>query len=60
VLAVVLAAAGYVGWKYVYRWWKTKPPAASGKELQVHILDVGPVNGDSILIISSEAKAVLT
>lgn len=59
VLAVVLAAAGYVGWKYVYPWWKTKPPPASGKELQVHILDVGPVNGDSILIISPEGKTVL-
>lgn len=59
VLAVVLAAAGYIGWKYVYPWWKTKPPPASGKELQVHILDVGPVNGDSILIISPEGKAVL-
>lgn len=59
VLAVVLAAAGYVGWKYVYPWWKTKPPPASGKELQVHILDVGPVNGDSILLISPEGKAVL-
>ena len=52
VLAVVLAAAGYVGWKYVYPWWKTKPPPASGKELQVHILDIGPVNGDSILLIN--------
>ncbi len=58
-LAVVLAAAGYVGWKYVYPWWKTKPPPASGKELQVHILDVGPVNGDSILLISPDGKAVL-
>ena len=59
VLAVVLAAAGYVGWKYVYPWWKTKPPAASGGELRVHVLDVGPVNGDSILIISPEGRTVL-
>jgi competence protein ComEC len=59
VLAVVLVAAGYVGWKYVYPWWKTKPPPASGKELQVHVLDVGPVNGDSILIISPDGKTVL-
>jgi competence protein ComEC len=56
---VCLIAVAYVGWKYVYPWWKTKPPPASGKELQVHILDVGPVNGDSILIISPEGKAVL-
>lgn len=59
VLVVVLVAAGYVGWKYALPWWKTKPPAASGGELQVHILDVGPVNGDSILIISPDGKTVL-
>jgi competence protein ComEC len=59
VLVVVLVAAGYVGWKYVYPWWKTKPPPASGRELQVHVLDVGPGNGDSILIISPQGKTVL-
>lgn len=59
VLVVVLAAAGYVGWKYVLPWWKTKPPPPSGKELQVHVLDVGPVNGDSILIISPDGKSIL-
>src|SRR6185295_11457100 len=59
VLVVVLAVAGYVGWKFVLPWWKTKPPPASGKELQIHVLDVGPVNGDSILIISPEGKSVL-
>jgi competence protein ComEC len=59
VLVVVLCAAGYVGWKYVYPWWKTKPPPASGGELQVHVLDVGPINGDSILIISPGGKTVL-
>jgi competence protein ComEC len=59
VLAVVLVAAGYVGWKFVYPWWKTKPPAASGGELQVHILDVGPIDGDSILIISPKGQTVL-
>ncbi|HVQ39710.1 MAG TPA: ComEC/Rec2 family competence protein [Pyrinomonadaceae bacterium] len=59
VLVVVLAVAGYVGWKYALPWWKAKPPPASGKELQVHVLDVGPVNGDSILIISPEGKTIL-
>jgi competence protein ComEC len=59
VLVVVVAAAGYVGWKYVYPWWKTKPPPASGGELRVHVLDVGPVNGDSILIVSPTGKTVL-
>jgi competence protein ComEC len=59
VLVVVLGAAGYVGWKYALPWWKTKPPAASGGELRVHILDVGPANGDSILIVSPAGKTVL-
>jgi len=59
VLVVVLGAAGYVGWKYALPWWKTKPPPASGGELRVHVLDVGPVNGDSILIVSPAGKTVL-
>jgi competence protein ComEC len=59
VLVVVLGAAAVVGWKYVWPWWKTKPPPASGGELQVHVLDVGPVNGDSILIIAPGGKTVL-
>ena len=59
VLVVVLGAAGYAGWKYVLPWWKTKPPPASGGELQVHVLDVGPGNGDSILIIAPGGKTVL-
>lgn len=55
----MLSAAGYVGWKYVLPWWKTKPPAASGGELQVHVLDVGPGNGDAILIIAPGGKTIL-
>ncbi len=58
-LVVVLGAAGYAGWKYALPWWKTKPPPASGGELQVHVLDVGPGNGDSILIISPTGTTVL-
>jgi len=59
ILVVVLGAAGIVGWKYALPWWKTKPPPASGGELKVVVLDVGPVNGDSILIISPAGKTVL-
>ncbi|HKR61861.1 MAG TPA: ComEC/Rec2 family competence protein [Pyrinomonadaceae bacterium] len=59
VLVVLLGAAGFAGWRWVLPWWKTKPPPPSGGELQVHILDVGPVNGESILIISPTGTAVL-
>jgi beta-lactamase superfamily II metal-dependent hydrolase len=59
VLVVALGAAGLVGWKYVWPRWKLRPPPASGGELQVHVLDVGPVDGDSILIISPGGKSVL-
>jgi competence protein ComEC len=38
---------------------KLQPPPASGGELQVHVLDVGPADGDSILIISPTGKSVL-
>ena len=59
VLVVVLGAAGFAGWKYVLPWWKLKPPPPSGGELQVHVLDVGPGEGDSILIIAPGGKSVL-
>jgi len=59
VLTIVIATAGYLSYRYVYPWWKTKPPPPSGGELQVHILDVGPANGDSILIIVPGGKTVL-
>jgi competence protein ComEC len=59
VLAIVLGAAAFAGWKYVLPWWKLKPPPPSGGELQVHVLDVGPVEGDSILIIVPGGKTVL-
>jgi competence protein ComEC len=59
VIVVVLGAAG-IGWlKYVRPWVKLQPPPASGGELQVHVLDVGPGDGDSILIISPGGKTVL-
>ena len=59
VLLAVTVLAGYAGYKYVYPWWKTQPPPASGGELTVRILDVGPINGDSILITSPTGKNVL-
>lgn len=59
VLVVVISATIYFGYGPVMKWWKTKPPPPSGRELQVHILDVGPVNGDSILIVAPSGKTVL-
>lgn len=59
VLVLVIAAAGFVTWKFVLPWWRTQPPPASGGELTVRVLDVGPINGDSILITSPSGKTVL-
>ena len=58
-LAIFLGALGVAGYKFALPWWKQKPPPASGKELQVHVLDVGPGEGDSILIIAPEGKVAL-
>ena len=57
-LAVVIAGA-YVGWRYVLPWWRTQLPPASGGELTIRVLDVGPINGDSILITSPNGRNVL-
>jgi competence protein ComEC len=59
-LLLVVAGAGvYVGKKYVLPWWRTQPPPASGGELTVRVLDVGPINGDALLISSPAGKTVL-
>jgi len=59
VFLVLASVGGYLGYKYVYSWWKTKQPPPSGAELTVRILDVGPINGDSILITSPTGKTIL-
>lgn len=59
VLILVAIAAGAAYWKYVRPWLQSQPPPASGGELTVRILDVGPINGDSILISSPTGKTVL-
>ncbi|HEY2963218.1 MAG TPA: ComEC/Rec2 family competence protein [Pyrinomonadaceae bacterium] len=58
-ILVVLAAAGAAYWKFVRPWLRNQPPPASGGELTIRVLDVGPVNGDSILITSPAGKTVL-
>lgn len=58
-ILLVAAAAGVAYWKFVRPWLQAQPPRASGGELTVRVLDVGPVNGDSILITSPAGKTVL-
>jgi beta-lactamase superfamily II metal-dependent hydrolase len=59
VLLLLLGAGAVVCWKVVLPWWRALPPRASGGELQIHVLDVGPIEGDAILIISPAGKSVL-
>src|SRR5437764_3040362 len=59
VLILLLGAGTFAFVKWGLPWWRTRPPKASGGELQVHVLDVGPIEGDSILIISPTGKSVL-
>jgi beta-lactamase superfamily II metal-dependent hydrolase len=61
VLAAVLALGAVAGVKFLKPWWDARQarqlPTPSGKELQVHVLDVGL--GDSILIVAPSGKTVL-
>ena len=60
VLLLLALVAGGVVWKFdLINWWRTLPPKPSAGVLQVHILDVGPIEGDSILIIVPGGKSVL-
>ena len=60
-LVGVLVVGGVVGWHFFKPWWQQyrarQLPAPSGKELQVHALDVGL--GDSILIVAPSGKTAL-
>jgi competence protein ComEC len=58
VLVVVLAAAGIVFFKWGLPWWRARAPKPTG-ELKIAVLDVGPIEGDSILIIAPGGKSVL-
>src|SRR5881394_1360677 len=59
-LALLCGVAGLTAWKFgLVSWLRSRPPRPSGAELQVHVLDVGPIEGDSILIISPTGRSVL-
>jgi len=55
---VLLAGGGFAFWKWGRPWLRARPPKPTG-ELQVHVLDVGPTEGDSILIVSPTGTSVL-
>ena len=61
VLVLLLAAGGFAGVRYFKPWWDARQakqlPPASGKELRVHVLDVGL--GDSVLVVAPSGKTVL-
>src|SRR3989442_3509484 len=59
VLVIVVAAAVFAFFEWGLPYLRSRPPKASGREMQVHVLDVGPIEGDSILIISPTGKSVL-
>ena len=59
VLVLLTATAGAVVWKFdLIKWWRTQPPKPTG-ELKLVVLDVGPVEGDAILILAPGGKSVL-
>lgn len=59
VLVLLTAAAGGAVWKFdLIKWWRTQPPKPTG-ELKIVVLDVGPAEGDSILILAPGGKSVL-
>src|SRR2546423_3927260 len=58
VVVLLLGAGGGAWFKWGRAWWNSRPRKPTG-ELQVHVLDVGPVEGDSILIVAPSGTSVL-
>jgi beta-lactamase superfamily II metal-dependent hydrolase len=59
VLVLLLIAGAVVVRKFdLINWWRSRPPKPAG-ELKISVLDVGPIEGDSILIIAPGGKSVL-
>ena len=58
VLVLLLGGGTFAFIKWGLPWWRTQPPKPTG-ELKIVMLDVGPVEGDSILILAPGGKSVL-
>jgi len=58
VLVLVLGGGTFAFVKWGLPWWRAQPPKPTG-ELKIVVLDVGPVEGDSILILAPGGKSVL-
>ena len=58
VLVLLLGGGTFAFVKWGLPWWRAQPPRPTG-ELKVVVLDVGPVEGDSILILAPGGKSVL-
>lgn len=58
VLVLLLGGGTFAFVKWGLPWWRTQPPKPTG-ELKIVMLDVGPVEGDSILILAPGGKSVL-
>jgi competence protein ComEC len=58
VLVLFLGTGTFAFVKWGLPWWRAQPPKPTG-ELKIVVLDVGPVEGDSILILAPGGKSVL-
>lgn len=58
VLALLVGTGAFAFFKWVKPWLEGRPPKPTG-ELKIAVLDVGPVEGDSILILAPGGKSVL-
>jgi competence protein ComEC len=58
VLLLLGGAGTFAFVKWGLPWWRTQPPKPTG-ELKIVVLDVGPVEGDSTLILAPGGKSVL-
>jgi competence protein ComEC len=59
-LLLLIGAGAGVIWKFdLVSWWRNRQGPKPSGELKVYVLDVGPGEGDSILIVSPTGQTVL-